>query len=268
MDELERRKDELDPGAFIGHEPEFARDTIPGGVDEDDERPPWQPETLVARAAVVALHLLPGVLAYVLLRTAREPLQRELGITSAEAQIGVIMTGVMLLMGAATFGFAKAVDGRSPGHALRLVGARGVDPRGLVAAVAIWLVVVAVPLIVDYEDAVRSLVEGVDWLALPSWHFQATDGFQQLPPLLGVFALAANLLCEELWFRGYLQDKLRFLGRLGWVAAGLLFILYHVFEAPVAYPGILGGLGLAGLWAWRHDLWSCVLLHALLNAPV
>ena len=67
---------------------------------------------------------------------------------------------------------------------------------------------------------------------------------------------------------GYLQDKLRFLGRVSWIAAGLLFILYHVFEAPVAYPGILGGLGLAGLWALRHDLWSCILLHALLNAPV
>ena len=31
-------KDKLDPGAFIGHEPELASETIPGGVDEDDER--------------------------------------------------------------------------------------------------------------------------------------------------------------------------------------------------------------------------------------
>ncbi len=217
---------------------------------------------------MVALHLVPGVLAYVLLRTAREPLQRLLGISSAEAQIGVIMTGVMLLMGVATFLFAKALDGRNPRDALRLLGVRGVDPLGLALAVAIWLVVVAVPWIVGYEDDLRAAIEGVHWLALPSWHFQRTDGFTQLPPLLGAFALAANLLCEELWFRGYLQDKLRFLGRLSWIIAGLLFILYHVFEAPVAYPGILGGLGLAGLWALRHDLWSCILLHALLNAPV
>ncbi len=248
--------------------PARSGEAVPGNGEEDDGRPPWQPETLVARAAVVALHLVPGVLAYFLLRTAREPLQHLLGISSAEAQIGVIMTGVMLLMGAATLVFANALDGRNPRDALRLAGVSGFDPWGLVAAVVIWLVVVTVPLIVDYEAELRSAIEGVDWLALPGWHFQRTDGFQQLPPLLGGFALAANLVCEELWFRGYLQDKLRFLGRLSWIAAGLLFILYHVFEAPVAYPGFLGGLGLAGLWTMRHDLWSCILLHALLNAPV
>lgn len=32
------RKDELDPGAFIGHEPELAEETIPGGIGPDDER--------------------------------------------------------------------------------------------------------------------------------------------------------------------------------------------------------------------------------------
>ena len=33
----EDRKD-LDPGAFIGHEPELAADRIPGGLRPDDER--------------------------------------------------------------------------------------------------------------------------------------------------------------------------------------------------------------------------------------
>ena len=31
-------KEELDQGAFIGHEPEFAAETIPGGVQPSDER--------------------------------------------------------------------------------------------------------------------------------------------------------------------------------------------------------------------------------------
>jgi hypothetical protein len=30
--------DAEDPGAFIGHEPERATETIPGGVNKDDER--------------------------------------------------------------------------------------------------------------------------------------------------------------------------------------------------------------------------------------
>lgn len=31
-------EDELDPGAYIGHEPELAAETIPGGVQPADER--------------------------------------------------------------------------------------------------------------------------------------------------------------------------------------------------------------------------------------
>lgn len=217
---------------------------------------------------MVILHLAPGLFAYVLLRTAREPLQRSFGLTSAEAQIGVIMTGVMLSMAGATFVCAKLLDGLGPRDALRLTGVNRFDRVGALLAVTIWAAVVALSSLLDYEGDLRALLERVDWLALPSWHFQRAGGFQDLPPLLGGFALAANLVCEELWFRGYLQDKLHFLDHLGWVAAGLLFTLYHVFEAPVAYPGFLGGLALAGLYAMRRDVWSCVLLHALLQAPV
>jgi hypothetical protein len=37
QDERERQADE-DPGAYVGHEPEWAADTIPGGVGKKDER--------------------------------------------------------------------------------------------------------------------------------------------------------------------------------------------------------------------------------------
>lgn len=215
----------------------------------------------------MALHLAPGLLAYALLWTAREPLQHWLGITSAEAQIGVIMTGLMLLMACATFVCAHIFDGLAPREVVRITGIGRFDWIALLLAVVIWLAVLSISAILSYEEGLRTLVARVDWLALPPWHFQRIDGFAQLSPLLGGAALLANVVCEELWFRGYLQDKLRF-GRVSWIAAGLLFTLYHVFQAPIAYPGVLGGLALAGLWALRRDLWSCVLLHALLNAPV
>jgi membrane protease YdiL (CAAX protease family) len=232
------------------------------------DRVAWQPRSATARAFVVALHLAPGVLAYVLLRTVREPLQDLLGLTSAEAQIGAIMTGVMLLMAAATFACARLVDGLGARRTLHATGVTRFDSVAIVLAVAIWLAVIAASSLLGYEHDIRAIVERVDWLALPPWHFQRIDGFTELAPLVAGFALVANVMCEELWFRGYLQDKLVFLGPLSWVGGGLLFTLYHVFEAPVAYPGVLGGLALAGLWAARRDLWSCVLLHALLNAPV
>ena len=35
---MSERKQPLDPGAYIGQEPELAAETIPGGVQPDDER--------------------------------------------------------------------------------------------------------------------------------------------------------------------------------------------------------------------------------------
>ena len=160
----------------------------------------------------MAAHLAPGLVAYVLLRVAREPLQRSLGLTSAEALIGVVMTAVMLAMGVAAFVCARFLDGLGPRLALRLVGAKRIDWAGIVLALVMWLVVVAVSAVLRYEEDLRALVEEVDWLALPPWHFQHIDGFQQLPVAVGGFALVANVVCEELLFRGYLQDKLGFLG--------------------------------------------------------
>ena len=55
-----------------------------GSAEVQGTRQTWHPRTLAARVALVALHLAPGLLAYGMLRTAREPLQRLLGISSAD----------------------------------------------------------------------------------------------------------------------------------------------------------------------------------------
>jgi MFS family permease len=203
---------------------------------------------------------MPGLLAYGLLRTVRDPLQTSLGLSSAEAQIGVIMTGVMLVMGLGTFVFARLLDGVGPRETLRLTGATHFDGVGAMLAVAIWLVVLAVPSILGYEDDLRTLVEGVDWLALPSWQLPA---HRRLP---GPPDCSRRLRPRGQPSAATCRTRLAFLGRFGWVVAGLLFTLYHVFEAPLVYPAFLGGLALAGLWALRRNLWPCVVLHALFTA--
>jgi hypothetical protein len=38
MSENEKDRQAVDPGAYISNEPEFASETIPGGVQRDDER--------------------------------------------------------------------------------------------------------------------------------------------------------------------------------------------------------------------------------------
>ena len=92
------------------------------------------------------------LLAYLLVRTATEPLQRSLGLTSAEAQIGVVMTGIMFLLAALTFLFARLLDGLTARETLRFTGVTGFDRAGVLAAVAVWLALVAISAIFDLED--------------------------------------------------------------------------------------------------------------------
>ncbi len=58
-----------------------------------------------------------------------------------------------------------------------------------------------------------------------------------------VIGLAFNIICEEIYYRGYLLPRMHgAFGRWDWVANGVLFTLKHVYQ-PWLYPGILvGGL--------------------------
>ena len=148
-----------------------------------------------------------------------------------------------------------------------MLGLARLDPVGLLIAFALAGAVLLAPTERLYESAFSAWLQD-GWLALPPWHFQRTAAFTEISPSVAAVAVLANILGEELWFRAYLYPKLAFLGGWTWPVAALLFIAYHVFEAPVAYPGLFGGLALAGLYALRRDLSSCVLLHALLQAPL
>jgi len=220
-----------------------------------------------AKLAVVTAHLAPGVVAYLLLHHAREPISRTLRIGEATAQVGIIMTSIMIALGGAALLAPRLVDRLPRRDVIAMLGLTRVDPAGLLIACVFAGVVLLAPTEWLYEDAFGAWLQG-SWLALPSWHFQRTAAFSEIPPAVAAVALLANIVGEELWFRAYLYPKLAFLGGWTWPVAGLLFIAYHVFQAPVTYPGFLGGLALTGLYALRRDLWSCVLLHALLQAPV
>ena len=223
--------------------------------------------TPLAKAGTVALHLAPGVVAYLLLHLARRPLSDALGLSENSVQL-VVMTGIMLLLAVGALLGPIALHGLSAADTVDFLGLRRLDLTGLVLAAALAAVLLILPTDQWYADSASASLQRIEWLDLDAWHFQRSDAFLAVPGWLAGTALLCNLVGEELWFRGYLQPKLSFLGRWTWVAGGILFTAYHVFEAPLVYPNPLGGLALAGLYALRRDLWSCVVLHALLQAPV
>jgi membrane protease YdiL (CAAX protease family) len=61
--------------------------------------------------------------------------------------------------------------------------------------------------------------------------------------------LGTNIFSEEVFFRGYLFRKSLFLGRWTWIANGLLFIAYHIFQIPLTYAIFPVGLMVSGYFA-------------------
>ena len=194
----------------------------------------------VGKVAVVAAHLAPGVAAYLLLHHAREALSRVLQIDQATVQVGLIMTSIMIGMGAAAVVAPWLIDRLPRRDVIALLGLTRVDPLGLLLAFPLAGAVLVAPTERLYENAFSAWLQD-GWLGLPPWHFQRTAAFTEISPWVAAVALLANILGEELWFRAYLYPKLTFLRGWTWPMAALLFIAYHVFEAPVAgfprWPG-------------------------------
>lgn len=97
------------------------------------------------------------------------------------------------------------------------------------------------------------------FLALPSWHFQNLD-FPEYSPVVKVallaFMLATNVFAEESYFRGFLLERLQFLGRYAFIVNGTLFILYHIFQMRVSYPLLPFGLLISGYYVLFRNVWG------------
>ena len=92
-----------------------------------------------------------------------------------------------------------------------------------------------------------------------------------LPVLAGIVITAA--ITEEIFFRGYLIERLRELTGALWLAAGvsiIVFVLPHLtFFGPewLLYHGV-GTVLLYVLYVWRRNLLACMVLHVLGNLPL
>ena len=165
-----------------------------------------------SKAATVALHLVPGVVAYLLLHFARRPLSDALGLSEDSVQLAT-MTGVMLMLAAGAVIGPLALDRLSGAEAVDLLGLRRLDPIGFVVAAALAAILLLLPTDRWYADDVSAWLQTIEWLDLDGWHFQRTDAFLTVPGWFTGAALVFNLVGEHLWFRAYLQPKLSCMAR-------------------------------------------------------
>jgi membrane protease YdiL (CAAX protease family) len=92
--------------------------------------------------------------------------------------------------------------------------------------------------------------------------------------LVGVFLLLMFVTGpgEEIFWRGFLQDRLeRRLGRMsGYVAATVVYGGVHVFSgnAILMLAALVAGAWWGALYAWKKDLFSLIVSHAVWSAVV
>ncbi len=117
------------------------------------------------------------------------------------------------------------------------------------------------------------LLDGIPVFHIPEWHWQKIgikSAMETLPKTVFLPAmitlLIANHLGEEIFFRGFLFKRTEpFFGKWTFIAAGLLFILHHTFQASRTYPAFPIGIFVTGYYAWRRDIYGCILIHLIFN---
>ena len=221
-----------------------------------------------SRALILGLHLLPGLIFTLILFTVI-PLIRDANINLFLTQIGLVTIFLLGLEMVIAHVYCVKLENRSLWRALSESGAVKLDWRALGAAVA-WAVM-AVAVMKAYLFFATPYIEAfhrIPELKLPEWHFQNQELPAMSGPLQGVllaFMLGTNVFAEEVYFRGFLLERMKFLGKAAFVVNGLLFIAYHTFQIPVAYPLLPFGLLLSGYYVCFRTVWGSMLIHLILN---
>ncbi len=85
--------------------------------------------------------------------------------------------------------------------------------------------------------------------------------FSEVTPLDIILIAAASGFCEEVFFRGVLQQQ------FGLIIASLIFGLFHYGRKYLIYTvwAALAGMLLGASMEWSHSLWVPILAHALNN---
>jgi len=107
-------------------------------------------------------------------------------------------------------------------------------------------------------------------VALPS----SVTGLQKLasvPLGLRIAVVVSAAICEEFIYRGFGIEELAYLTGKSWLAGLLSLILFtaghaglYGLSAALIIPGLVGAV-LTGLYLWRRNLLSCMLMHAIMD---
>ena len=147
---------------------------------------------------------------------------------------------------------------RAQGRPLSEVGISGVRWRDVLAAIGGTVVGVVLAGVVGRIVAIKASVNDLQEIAA-------------VPLSLRVTLVLTAGICEEFIYRGFAIEELIFLKSKGWLSAVVTWAFFTVSHAlpnklstALLIPGTLGAV-LTGLYLWRRNLASCMLMHAMVD---
>lgn len=230
-----------------------------------------QARTPLAKSFYLFMHLLPGLLAYMLINV---PPVHALGLklTGWPDTIyqGSCIVGVFVWHIAVPLLVLRYVDELSVRESLAFLSLTKFDTKGFFLVMPLVFVVYTALSLPYMNHAFPVLT---DWIAkIPGLNPPEYSIFRDPSAVYSLFpawfvalGLIGNFLCEEIYFHGYLMKKIGFLGRWAWVVNSILFALYHIWQAPTTWAlfALVFFFGL--LMQWRKNLYPLIAFHFLVN---
>jgi len=232
----------------------------------------YQAKTPAAKLFYLFMHLLPGLLAYLVINV--PPVYRfalrTTGLTDTMLQGSCLVAVIFVWHMIVPLLALRYLDKLPFWESLAFLGLRRFDIKGFFLVTPLAFIVFSL-LSLPYMRYLFPVL--TDWVAaLPGLNPPAYSTFrdpstvyQYFPAWFLAIAFVGNFLCEELYFHGYLMKKIGFLGSWAWVVNSILFGLYHIWQAPTTWALIGPVFAFGLLMQWRKNLYPLILFHFLVN---
>ena len=232
-------------------------------VREDDRFDHWssqyQATTLTSRLSYLGLHLLPGILAFLLINVSEiyQPVVAATGIS------GPLLQGVYLAIFSCLWHLLWPLfslrwhDKLTIRESLEFLGLGHFDGRGVVLVMPLVLVafvIFTLPYVILFYPPIKAWLDSIPLLKIPPYSIFQEGRIFQLPAILLVILAIGNYVGEEVYYRGSLLKKIGFLGSWAWVVNSILFGLYHIWQAPETWPIVPSALFFGLLMRWRKKM--------------
>lgn len=237
---------------------------------QDEFTAKYQSKTAFSQVLNLALHLLPGALAFLLINVAsvHEFMLRVTHIPDPLLQ-GLYIVGVTVVWHLFfPFITLSRFEKLSFRQILSFLGLDRFDVKGFFLIVPLFFLVytlLSLPYMRFVYPVFSDWIDSVPWLRVPSYSIFQGMRIYLLPGWMLMLFAVGNFVGEEVYFRGYLLKKIGFLGSWAWVVNSALFALYHMWQPAQTWPLIFFSLAFGLLMRWRKNLYPLILFHLLAN---